>query len=302
MPLVTQSDLGSENFGVAKAQTALRHYHDPQLEDTIQHRWMRSKKNVKPEIAWSQLRRRFTPGYEDQLEEGVTMGWYNRDDPIHRYVFWWIFVLYLQTQLDDWKKRKDKNKILPNGPPNLIFQYPDEFNAKQFHASTRVAVRPEGLQAVRAIYAPSSHDIFHLVPPDFDRVMQQLYTNIGKPAVEFTTAWHALPVPIDMMLNGIWSLIHAPPAWDARWDAEPDGSELREGFLLDDDEPEGLRYMGGLSRGAGLPEMYEDDTDKSSSASEEPQNWVDDVGNRIPKKDLPQRLAEMMGGGRGHMH
>ena len=82
IPLVSQSDPGSENYGIAKAQTALRHWHDPSLAGTIQHRWMRQKKNVKPEITWSQLRRRFTAGFEDLLEIGVTNGWYDTARPL----------------------------------------------------------------------------------------------------------------------------------------------------------------------------------------------------------------------------
>jgi len=82
MPLITQSDPGSENYGIANGHPALRHWHDPNLTGTIQHRWMRSKKNVKPEITWSQLRRRFTPGFEDLLEIGTTNGWYDTNRPL----------------------------------------------------------------------------------------------------------------------------------------------------------------------------------------------------------------------------
>ncbi|KAG1798669.1 uncharacterized protein HD556DRAFT_1440373 [Suillus plorans] len=55
MPLVTQSDLGTENFGIANGHTLLRQWHDPALQGTLQHRWMRTKKNVMPEITWSLL-------------------------------------------------------------------------------------------------------------------------------------------------------------------------------------------------------------------------------------------------------
>ncbi|KAG1829967.1 hypothetical protein EV424DRAFT_1343859 [Suillus variegatus] len=48
MPMVTQSDPGSENFGIANAHTMLRQWHDPALQGTLQHRWMQSKKNVMP--------------------------------------------------------------------------------------------------------------------------------------------------------------------------------------------------------------------------------------------------------------
>lgn len=82
MPLITQSDLGSENYGVANAQTLLRQWHDPRLEGTVQHRWMRSKKNVKPEIAWSQFRRRWSPGFQNLLDNGVKEGWYDITRPI----------------------------------------------------------------------------------------------------------------------------------------------------------------------------------------------------------------------------
>ncbi|KAG1744432.1 hypothetical protein EDB19DRAFT_1894566 [Suillus lakei] len=64
MPMVTQSDPGSKNFGIANAHTMLCQRHDPALQGTLQHRWMRSKKNLMPEIMWSQLRHRFTPGFK----------------------------------------------------------------------------------------------------------------------------------------------------------------------------------------------------------------------------------------------
>jgi hypothetical protein len=37
---------------------------------------------VKPEITWSQLRRRFTPGFENILEKGVAENWYDMNRPI----------------------------------------------------------------------------------------------------------------------------------------------------------------------------------------------------------------------------
>lgn len=82
IPLVTQSDPGTENFGVANGQTMLRQILDPSLTGFVQHRWMRLKKNVMPEIAWSQFRRRFTPGFEAILQQGVDSGWYNPDNTL----------------------------------------------------------------------------------------------------------------------------------------------------------------------------------------------------------------------------
>lgn len=86
MPLVSQSDPGAENFGVANGHTLLRHWHDPSLRLTLQHRWMREKKNIPPEIFWSQYRRRFAPGFEDLLDLGVNKGWYSPDNYLEAYV------------------------------------------------------------------------------------------------------------------------------------------------------------------------------------------------------------------------
>ena len=47
---------------------------------TLQHWWMHEKKNVEPEITWSQFQRRFTPGFKNILDHGVTSGWYDTDN------------------------------------------------------------------------------------------------------------------------------------------------------------------------------------------------------------------------------
>lgn len=83
MPLVSQSDPGSENYGIAKGNTSLRHWHDPSLAGSIQHRWMRKKKNVMPEIGWSQLRKRWSPGFQNILDQGVHAGIYDFSITLH---------------------------------------------------------------------------------------------------------------------------------------------------------------------------------------------------------------------------
>jgi hypothetical protein len=85
--MVTQSDPGSENYGITNVHTMLRQLYDPSLQGTLQHRWMRTKKNVMPEIAWSQLRHRFAPGYETLFDEGIESGWYDSDNVLQVMVF-----------------------------------------------------------------------------------------------------------------------------------------------------------------------------------------------------------------------
>lgn len=67
IPLVIQSDPGPENFCIAKGHSFIRQSLDPDLVGTLQHRYMKEKNNLPPEIAWSNLRRNFTPGLEDIL-------------------------------------------------------------------------------------------------------------------------------------------------------------------------------------------------------------------------------------------
>lgn len=86
MPPITQSDLGTENYGVANAQSTMQQLLDPSLEGTIQHRFMRGHTNVKPEIAWSQLRQCWSKGWEDLLDVGHLNGLYDSGDVKHRRV------------------------------------------------------------------------------------------------------------------------------------------------------------------------------------------------------------------------
>ena len=84
--MVTQSDPGSENFGVANAQTYIRHRLDPTLSGTQQPRWMIKHQNILSEIKWSVFRRDFTPRFEDILDKGVFEGWYDVNDTLQKYL------------------------------------------------------------------------------------------------------------------------------------------------------------------------------------------------------------------------
>jgi hypothetical protein len=82
--MIMQSDPGSENYGVATAQTYICHHLDPSLSSTRQHRWMRQHQNILSEIKWSVFRRDFSPGFEDILDQGVFEGWYDVNDTLEK--------------------------------------------------------------------------------------------------------------------------------------------------------------------------------------------------------------------------
>ena len=86
IPLITQSDPGTENNGIANAHTLLRRRLDPSLLGTIQHRFMHIKKNIKPEILWSVFRGDFTPGPEGILQLGLDNGWFDPNVEVEWYV------------------------------------------------------------------------------------------------------------------------------------------------------------------------------------------------------------------------
>ncbi|KAG1851233.1 hypothetical protein C8R48DRAFT_612750, partial [Suillus tomentosus] len=249
MPMVTQSDPGSENFGIANAHTMLRQWHDPALQGTLQHRWMRNKKNVMPEITWSQMRRRFTPGFESLLDHGVMSGWYDSNNTLQMMVFRWVFIPWLQRELDAYqdrvnntRKRRDRNKILPHGVPNIVYQSPEDFGALDF----KITVEREALDHVRNLYIDPSHIIFDLVPQSFGKLIQCCYEELGRPSVTRQSAWDVYLLLLDMLQGNE----EIPSAIE---DVEEDLPLLENHQDLPyHEENNGTYYMGGVGGGLGL--------------------------------------------------
>ncbi|THU84530.1 hypothetical protein K435DRAFT_806624 [Dendrothele bispora CBS 962.96] len=86
IPMTLMSDPGSENFGVANMHTEIRQRLDSGLRGTLQHRFMRKRKNIKSEANWSIYHRDFAPGFEDLFLKGLLSGDYDPDDPLEWYV------------------------------------------------------------------------------------------------------------------------------------------------------------------------------------------------------------------------
>ncbi|KAJ7829737.1 hypothetical protein B0H14DRAFT_3465406 [Mycena olivaceomarginata] len=136
MPLLTFSDTSHENNGIAKCHSTMCQRLDPSLCGTIQHKWFYDKMNIKSEISWGCLRRGWATGFEMLLDQGEIRGIidFPRRDPIEIFLFCWLFVPYLQNELDVWTKRQNgsmrrayKHKILPHGIPDEIHENPGKF-------------------------------------------------------------------------------------------------------------------------------------------------------------------------------
>ena len=77
IPIITQSDPGTENYGVANAHTLIQHCLDPNLSNTLQHHFATGHNNIISNIKWSVFQCNFSPGFEDVLQDGVDHGWYD---------------------------------------------------------------------------------------------------------------------------------------------------------------------------------------------------------------------------------
>ena len=85
IPLVTQSDHGTENYNIAYAHTSICHKLDPNLAGTLQHNFMRGHTNIKPGRAWGRLRDTWSKGFENMLNEGIKNQWYDTSNVVGRY-------------------------------------------------------------------------------------------------------------------------------------------------------------------------------------------------------------------------
>lgn len=192
VPLVTQSDPGTENYGIANCHTNIRHRLDPSLANTLQHRWMRKKANIKPEIAWAGLRRTWSEGFENILDAGHLNGLYDPDDPIEKLLFRWLAVPWIQAELDAYRRRfnttprrADRSKVLPHGIPDMITAKPERFGSCDF----KVNVPAELFDEMELKWAPPDHAVFDLVPSPFAALMDDLYEQFGSPAISSHNFW-----------------------------------------------------------------------------------------------------------------
>ncbi|KAJ7687796.1 hypothetical protein B0H14DRAFT_2653677 [Mycena olivaceomarginata] len=195
MPLLNFSDTGRENNGIAKCHSTMRQRLDPSPRGTIQHKWFYDKMNIKSEISWGRLRRGWAMGFEMLLDQGEIRGIidFSCRDPIETFLFRWLFIPYLQNELDVWTKQQNgsmrhayKHKILPHGIPDEIHKNPSKFRGQSF----AVHVDNDLLDEMEALWAPPDNPVFELTSRSFHARVQQLYTDIRCPTIEYASIWN----------------------------------------------------------------------------------------------------------------
>ncbi|KAG1784917.1 uncharacterized protein HD556DRAFT_1451231 [Suillus plorans] len=75
-------------------------------------------------------------------------------------IFRWVFIPWLQRELDSYQdrinhtaKRRDRNKVLPHGVPELIYRSAEDFGALDF----KIKVEKAAVDHVRAMYIKPGH-------------------------------------------------------------------------------------------------------------------------------------------------
>ncbi|KAG2150988.1 uncharacterized protein EDB93DRAFT_1249488 [Suillus bovinus] len=219
------------------------------------------KKNVMPEITWSPLRRRFTPGFENLLDEGVIEGWYDSADTLQMMIFRWVFIPWLQQELDAYRdrvnnsaKRRDRNKVLPHGVPTLIYHSPEDFGALDF----KVSIDHEGIDYVRNVYIDASNPVFDLVPPMLGNFIEHCYDAMGRPAVTRSSVWTVYR----NVLSAV-QLAENPHPNLLLTRTENEGAATGALTLISghadlpfNEEPDDMYYMGGVRGGLGLGDSH----------------------------------------------
>ncbi|KAJ7145459.1 hypothetical protein C8R46DRAFT_1199641 [Mycena filopes] len=206
---------------------------------------MRQKKNVMPEIGWSQLRHRFTPGFEDILDIGVTNGWYDPSVLLEALVFRWVFIPWLQQELSAYRYRVNNT-------------------AKQ--ADRQIKVEPAFIEEVREQFAPRDNEVFELVPPDFHAIIAQIYVEIGEPPITRGTCWDVYRQLLD--IDAEWGYAMAGDEHANDIDLTPGLQPLRNGDNVVG--ANGFYYMGGVNGGQGLDEEHSIQLDQMLDADEPP--------------------------------
>ncbi|KAJ7100918.1 hypothetical protein B0H15DRAFT_770072 [Mycena belliarum] len=173
-----------------------------------------------------------------------------------------------RNRVNNTARRADKNKILPHGVPNHMYEAPEDFGVLDF----KIKVDPESISHVRNLYAPPDHEVFELVPKAFADLAVEFYIEMGQPSVTRTNVWdiymeiltqflhldnaHRVPVALDEKWG--YALTMARDDYQDDIDLIPNLVPLRNGEA-DVVGQDGTFYMGGVNNGGGLggPSFYD---------------------------------------------
>ncbi|KAG2140820.1 hypothetical protein BD769DRAFT_1626239 [Suillus cothurnatus] len=150
MPLVTQSDPGSENNGIANG-----------FEDILEYGFTTGIYNPDDALERLVFHYKFIPWLQHELD---------------------LFA----ERFNHVKPHHNIHKILPHGRPNDIFYHAKEYDSCDFS----VKVDHSSLDAMRQIYTPPDHPVFLLVPQEFSQQASLFMAELGSPLVTWDNVWN----------------------------------------------------------------------------------------------------------------
>ncbi|KIK79174.1 hypothetical protein PAXRUDRAFT_162010, partial [Paxillus rubicundulus Ve08.2h10] len=189
--------------------------------------------------------------------EGTLSGLYDVDNTLQLMVFHWVFIPWLQEELNTYqgcvnlaRKHHDCNKVLPHGRLELIHMSPKDFGALDF----KVTVDPAAIQQVRNIYIKPDHLVFNLIPGPLNVFLCECCNKLGCPVVNRSSVW-----TVYCQLYAVIQCYAKTPPILASINTEMEDDELT---LLDglQDLPflksEIHYYMGNVGGGLGLSKYF----------------------------------------------
>ncbi|KAG1891711.1 uncharacterized protein F5891DRAFT_1131539 [Suillus fuscotomentosus] len=221
------NDPGSENYGIANAHTMLRQYHNKALHGTLQ-----ASLDANEEECYAR-------DHMNLLDHGVNSGWYDSNNTLQVMVFRWVFIPWLQQELDAYQDRinntakwHDRNKILPHGVPNLIYHSAEDFGALDF----KIQIEPEALDFVQSLYIKPSHCMFDL----------HCYNDLSHPVITRQSVWDTYR----LLLDALQLADKLPGEIQLQDDEDEDFVPLLDDYqdLPSREDLNGAYYMGGVGR------------------------------------------------------
>ncbi|VDI17274.1 Hypothetical predicted protein [Mytilus galloprovincialis] len=133
VPLVLQSDPGTENVLIGALQCTLRHEADDYFAGIKSFRVVRSKFNQRIEAWWSMFRRQSSEWWINFFKDLVSFGEFNRDNVVDiqclRYCFMPVVQQELNLLVERWNNHHisaNRNAACPNGRPNTLHIAPED--------------------------------------------------------------------------------------------------------------------------------------------------------------------------------
>ncbi|KAI9437761.1 hypothetical protein BJY52DRAFT_1129917, partial [Lactarius psammicola] len=139
--------------------------------------------------------RDWAAGFQAMLDRGVDQGLYDIGDPFKCLIFHFLFISFIQQEVDTWvhqcnwtKWCANRKKALPNGVPMLILQKPHKWGAADYKVWLYFYFS-SSFTYIESKYAPPDDPVFKLVPDAFAAYASAIWTAIGSPQPHFYNAW-----------------------------------------------------------------------------------------------------------------